>query len=182
MAQDSLIVSRRSLDIEDYIDIIRRHRGWIFGPAFALLVVSIVVAFLWPDTYLSSAIIRVVPPQVPENYIAPNSTTEMQGRINSLSQVILNRSSLTALVNKYQLYRKELSRLPMEDVIENMKVRDVKIGPVQTFVQSSQGKQPVPAFMIGFQYSNRLIAQKVANDLVANFIEENTRETGEEVF
>jgi succinoglycan biosynthesis transport protein ExoP len=182
MAQDTLSVSRRSLDIEDYIDIIRRHKGWIFGPTFALLVAAVVVAFLWPDTYLSTAVIRVVPPQVPENYIAPNITTDMQGRINSLSQMILNRSSLTALVNKYQLYRKELSRLPMEDVIENMKQRDVKIYPVQTFGQSGQGKQPVPAFMIGFQYNNRLIAQKVANDLMNNFIEESNRATGEEVF
>src|SRR5260370_27912196 len=182
MAQDTLSISRRSLDIEDYIDIIRRHKGWIFGPTFALLVVSVVVAFLWPDTYLSTAVMRVVPTQVPENYIAPNITTDMQGRINSLSQMILNRSSLTALVNKYQLYRKELSRLPMEDVIENMKQRDVKIYPVQTFGQSGQGKQPVPACMIGFQYNNRLIAQKVANDLVASFIEESNRATGEEVF
>jgi uncharacterized protein involved in exopolysaccharide biosynthesis len=170
------------MDIEDYIDIIRRHKAWIFGPTFALLVVSVVVAYLWPDTYLSTAIIRVVPSQVPESYIAPNITTDMQGRINGLSQVILNRSSLTSLVNKYQLYRKELSRLPMEDVIENMKVRDIKIGPVQTFAQNSQGRQVVPAFMIGFQYSNRLVAQRVANDLVASFIEESMKETSEQVF
>src|SRR5260370_22439778 len=181
MAQDSLNVSRRSLDIEDDVDIIHRHRGWIFGPTVALLVVAVVVAFLWPDTYLSSAVIRVVPPQVPENYIAPNITTDMQGRINSLSQVILNRSSLTTLVNKYQLYPKERSRLPMEDVIENMKQNDVTIGPVQTFVQSSQGRQIVPAFRIGFKYSNRLIAQKVANELSFNFKEESSHQTGEEV-
>lgn len=182
MPQEPISVSRRALDIEDYIDIIRRHKGWIFGPTFAFLVASVVVAFLWPDTYLSSAVIRVVPPQVPENYIAPNITTDMQGRINSLTQVILNRASLTGLVNKYQLYRKELSRLPMEDVIEGMKAHDIVIGPVQTFVQNNQGRQSVPAFMIGFKYSNRLIAQKVTTDLVASFIEESTRQTTEEVF
>ncbi len=52
---------RRALDFDDYLDILRRHRGWILGPAFAALVVSVVTAFLWPDTYVSNATIRVVP-------------------------------------------------------------------------------------------------------------------------
>ena len=29
---DSFNISRRTLDVEDYIDILRRHKGWIFGP------------------------------------------------------------------------------------------------------------------------------------------------------
>jgi len=174
--QDSLTVARRALDIEDYIDIARRHKAWIFGPTFAALVISVVVAFLWPDTYLSTAIIRVVPPQVPETYFPPNITTDMQGRINGLTQMILNRANLTGLVNKHQLYKKELTRMPMEDVIENMKTKDIRIGPVQTFAQATQGKQVVPAFIIGFQYSNRFTAQKVTEDLVASFISESQSE------
>ena len=50
---ESFGVVRRALDIEDYIDIARRHRGWILGPAFAALVVSVIGAYLWPDTYRS---------------------------------------------------------------------------------------------------------------------------------
>ncbi len=179
-AQESLSVGRRSMDIEDFIDVARRHKAWIFGPAFAALVVSVVVAFLWPDTYLSTAIIRVVPPQVPEMYVPPNITTDMQGRINGLTQEILNRSSLTALVNKHQLYKKELSKLPMDDVIENMKAHDIVLGPVQTFVQSTNGKQAVPAFMIGFKYSNRYIAQKVTEELVSSFLTASTQEASDQ--
>ncbi len=175
-AQESLSVSRRSMDIEDFIDIARRHKAWIFGPTFAALVVSVVVAFLWPDTYLLTAIIRVVPPQVPETYVPPNTTTDMQGRINGLTQTILNRSTLTNVVRQHDLYKKELSKLPMEDVIENMKARDIKIGQVQTFAPSVNGRQAVPAFMIGFQYSNRYIAQKVTIDLVSRFLSDSVDE------
>lgn len=179
--QDSLTVTRRALDVEDYIDIARRHKAWIFGPTFAALVIAVVVAFLWPDTYLSTAIIRVVPPQVPETYVPPNITTDMQGRINGLTQVILNRASLTALVNKYMLYRKELSRSTMEDVVENMKKNDIVIGQVQTFAQNSGDRQIVPAFRIGFQYSNRMTAYKVTQDLVASFIAESMNEATSQV-
>src|ERR1700730_3389506 len=177
--QDSLTVTRRSLDVDDYIDILRRHKAWIFGPVFAALVASVVVAFLWPDTYLSSGIIRVVPPQVPESYVPSNLNTDLQGRINQISQGILNRPTLTAIVNTYDLYKKERSRLPIDDVIENMRQHDIKIGTVQTFGQLG-AKQSVPAFQVGFQYNNRFLAQKVARDLMTRFLVESQNASTEQ--
>ena len=52
--QGYVSVSRRPPDIEDYIDILRRYRSWIVGPTFAGLVIAVVVAFLWPDTFIST--------------------------------------------------------------------------------------------------------------------------------
>ena len=57
-----------------------------------------------------------------------------------------------------------------------MKARDIKIGQVQTFAPSVNGRQAVPAFMIGFQYSNRYIAQKVTIDLVSRFLSDSVNE------
>src|SRR5437016_3416177 len=99
----STAIERRPVDIEDYIDILRRHKGWIFGPIFAALVVSFVVAFLWPDTFVSIATIRVVPPQVPEHFVPANVNIDVQGRVNSLVQLILNRATLTNIINTYGL-------------------------------------------------------------------------------
>src|SRR5437016_13786375 len=98
--QNSLSVARRSLGLDDYVDIAKRHKVWIFGPTFAVLVIAVVTAFMWPDTYYSTAVIRVVPSEVPETYFPPNITTDMQSQINSLTQEILNRNNLTRLVNK----------------------------------------------------------------------------------
>ncbi len=176
LPQDAMSVPRRSLDIEDYIGVVRRHKAWIFGPTFAGLVIAVVVAFLWPDTYMSTARIRVVPPQVPEAYVPPNITTDMQARVTALTQVILNRASLTNLINKYQLYKKDLTRMPMDDVVESMRKNDIHLGAVENFAQSVGGPQRVPAFVIGFSYSNRFVAQKVTEDLAASFITESMRE------
>lgn len=52
-AQETHGVARRSLDLEDYIDLIGRHKGWIFGPLFAMVVLTVVGSYLWPDTYES---------------------------------------------------------------------------------------------------------------------------------
>ncbi len=77
--QDSVSIARRPLDVEDYIDILRRHKSWIFGPVFAALVASTVIAFLWPDTFVSMGIVRVVPPKVPEAYVPSNLNNDLAG-------------------------------------------------------------------------------------------------------
>jgi polysaccharide chain length determinant protein (PEP-CTERM system associated) len=165
-------VARRPLDIEDYIDIVRRHKAWILGPTFAALVIAVVVAFLWPDTYISSATIRVVPPQVPQSLVPSNVVTEMSQRINAMYQTISSRGNLANLINSNNLYPRERQRKPMEDVVEDMR-KHIKLGNV---VPITQGDRTIPAFQISFAYENRLLAQKVTADLVGRFISENTRE------
>jgi uncharacterized protein involved in exopolysaccharide biosynthesis len=61
---DRLSVPRRALDFEDYIDILRRNLGWVLGPILLGLVVSTVIAYSMEDTYVSSALLRVVPQQI----------------------------------------------------------------------------------------------------------------------
>ncbi|MGD0199898.1 MAG: Wzz/FepE/Etk N-terminal domain-containing protein, partial [Bryobacteraceae bacterium] len=119
--QDALTISRRSLDVEDYIDIVRRHKGWIVGPMFAAVVVSVVVAFMWPDSYLSESIVQVVPPQVPERYVPSNINSEMSQRINQMAQTVQSRANLVTIIQGNNLYRGELQRQPMEDVLEGMR-------------------------------------------------------------
>ncbi len=179
--QDSLSTTRRALDVEDYIDILRRHKAWILGPVFAALVVSVVAAFLWPDTYVSVAVIRVVPPQVPENFVPANVNLDIQGRVNSLVQLILNRATLLNIINTQGLYKKELARMPPDDVIEDMRLHDIKVIPVQQSIRQNTEHAPqYPAFEIRFSYNNRFIAQKVVFDLVARFLEENVREVSQQ--
>jgi polysaccharide chain length determinant protein (PEP-CTERM system associated) len=164
--------SRRQLDVEDYIDIVRRHKAWILGPAFCSLVLAVVVAFLWPDTFVSQAVIRVVPPQVPESYVPTNVNMEMSQRINSMAQTILSRGNLTNIINTFNLYPRDRQRKPMEDVVEQMKSA-IKIGSVTSMTAQNRG---VSAFSISYSYDNRIQAQKVAADLVARFMSENTRD------
>jgi polysaccharide chain length determinant protein (PEP-CTERM system associated) len=170
--QDLLNVTRRPLDVEDYIDIVRRHKGWIVGPSFAALVVSVVLAFLWPDSYISEATIQVVPPQVPERYVPSNVNSEMTQRINSMANSIESRANLTNLINTHNLYRGPLARKPLEDVIEDMR-KDIHISPVGNL--QAQGRGAISAFKVSYEYSNRYLAQKVAAELARDFIDANIR-------
>ncbi|MBL8242031.1 MAG: hypothetical protein JNM66_31690 [Bryobacterales bacterium] len=172
-AIDNFEVSRRAPDFEDFVDMARRHKTWIFGPLWAGIVISTVVAFLWPDTYVSSALIRITSSQVPDRYVQANLNQVLSERISAIAQGVLSRSTLTNIIQTHDLYPRERRRLPMEDIIEQMRNKHIKIGVVNV----QQGGKSVGAFPISFQYESRMLAQKVTADIVSRLINENERET-----
>jgi succinoglycan biosynthesis transport protein ExoP len=177
---DGISIPRRALDVEDYIDIVRRHKGWIFGPFLFTLVVSVVGVYMWPDTYVSTAMIRVVPQQVPEQMVQAAVTQQMSDRISGMAQTIESRSVLTNIINTFGLYPKERTRMPTEDLVEDMKKNEIVIAPVATF--GGGDHRGVPAFSISFKYSDRYLAQKVVQDLGTRFIDESIRNQSGRVY
>jgi len=168
---EGLSVSRRALDVEDYIDIVRRHKGWIFGPFLFCLVGSVVGAYLWPDSYVSQAVVKITPQQIPENMVQSSVNQQMFDRLNSMEQEILSRSVLTTIINTYDLYKREKSRIPIEDVIDEMH-KNIVVSPI---VNNNSTSHVIPAFLVQFTYSDRYLAQKVVSDLVARFTEVSQR-------
>jgi succinoglycan biosynthesis transport protein ExoP len=175
--QNYLTVSRRALDVEDYIDILRRHSSWILGPLFAGLVISCVIAFFLPNTYVSAAVLRITPPQISEALVPSTVTQQMNDRIAQMQTQILSRTSLSELIQKptLQLYPRERSSGPLEDVIETMRNRDVHINIVN--LAGASGR-PATAFTISFQYPDRFKAQAVVQELTTRFMESMINVTG----
>jgi len=169
---------RRALDVEDYIDVVRRHKGWIFGPFLFTLVASVVGVYLYPDSYISQAVVKIVPQQVPQNMVQSAINQQMSDRINSMAQTILSRTVLTTIINTFGLYTRERSRMPIEDVIEQMK-KNIQIIPVASPTSSTDR---IPAFAVTFAYENRLMAQRVVQDVVSRFIDENIRNRSNATF
>src|SRR5262245_55355540 len=139
---DGYSVPRRTLDVEDYIDVVRRHKGWISGPFLLTLVAAVVGVYLYPDSYVSQAVVKIVPQQVPVNMVQSAINQQMSDRINSMAQEILSRTVLTTIINTFGLYTRERSRMPIEDVIEQMK-KNIQIVPVANPAATSN---VVPAF------------------------------------
>src|SRR5689334_23359545 len=171
-AQNFVTVSRRPPDVEDYIDMLRRYRSWLIGPMFAGLVISVVVAFLWQDTFVSTAVMRITPPQISERLVASVVNSQLQQRLQQMQQEILSRGSLTELIQRpsLDLYKKERQSKPMEDVVEMMR-KDIKLTILET--PSSSGKKMAAAFQISFSYPERYKAQLVVAQLVTKFTESN---------
>jgi uncharacterized protein involved in exopolysaccharide biosynthesis len=152
---------------------LRRYRPWVLAPTFAGLVISVMVAFFWPDTFISTAVMHITPQQVPERLIPSNVTSQIAERLSAMQTDILSRSSLSELIQRpaLDLYRRDRQRKPMEDLVEQMR-KDIRITILD--VPSAQTRnRAASAFQISFAYSDRYKSQAVVRELVTKFTEQN---------
>ncbi|MGH9697155.1 MAG: Wzz/FepE/Etk N-terminal domain-containing protein, partial [Bryobacteraceae bacterium] len=171
---DRLSIPRRALDFEDYVDIIWRNFRWLIAPAFAGLIISTVVAYMMQDTFISTAVIRIVPQQISQELIKNTSAQDVSDRINGMAQQILSRGTLTNLIETYGLYKDELKHEPMQDVVTTMHAA-VHISAA-TGVTSMAGSRSLPAMTIQFAYRDPVLAMKVCTELVSRFMNASSQD------
>jgi polysaccharide chain length determinant protein (PEP-CTERM system associated) len=152
---------------------LRRYRSWILGPTFAGLVIAVVVAFLWPDSYISTAMMRITPQQVPERLVPSAINSQMAERLTQMQTEIMSRTSLAELMQRpaLNLYPKDRQRMPTDDVVELMK-KDIKISMLDIAVQGPN-RGVAAAFVISYKYTDKYKAQAVVRELVSKFSEQN---------
>ena len=170
-AQNYGSASRRQPDVEDYIDMVRRYRSWIIGPMFAGLVISVVVAFFWPDTYVSTAVMTITPQQVSQSLVHADVATQMGTRLQEMETEILSRSSLSDLIVHLDLYKKERTQKPLEDIVQDMRNKAIQVKSYEPTASGTENR--VQAFTISFSYTDRYKAQQVVRELIGKFEEQN---------
>jgi polysaccharide biosynthesis transport protein len=171
-AQNYVSASRRQPDIEDYIDMVRRYRSWIIGPMFAGLVIAVVVAFFWPDTYVSKAVMTITPQQVSQNLVRTDVNTQMGERLQEMQTEILSRSSLSDLIVHMDLYKKERTQKPLEDIVQDMRLKAIRVERYDAAASGNENRR-TQAFIISFSYTDRYKAQQVVRELVSKFESQN---------
>src|SRR5271166_5371517 len=102
--------------------------------------------------------LRITPSQIPENLVPATFNQQMSDRISAMWQDVVSRSSLSELIQRpsLDLYRKERNSKPLEDVIEEMKNKDIKI---EILGLQQTGGKPNSAFTISYRYPDRYKAQ-----------------------
>jgi uncharacterized protein involved in exopolysaccharide biosynthesis len=173
-AEQPISVPRRMMDVGDYLDAVRRHRAWILGPLLAGIVVGVVTAYLWPDSYVTSGIIRVVPSQVSQRIVESSVSDELAQRLSAIYQTVIQRNNLINLIQTYNLYPDDRKKFPMEDVVETMR-KDIKMGRVQTAAALTTAVRSGFAFTLEFTYRDRKLVEKVCSDLISSFVNESVR-------
>ena len=158
----------------DLFEAVQRNRNWLAAPFLAVLTAGTAGAFLWPDTYVSSAVFRVMPPAISGRVVPEVFNVAMADRVASLQQSILSRTTLTGLIETYHLFPGERARLPLEDVVEAMR-RDITVSPL---TPAGGGDRRYLVFRVAFAYPNRFDAQRVTSHLVSRFLDDSKAESG----
>jgi len=160
-----------SRGLGDYWAIAVRRRWAVLLPLFLCWGMVWGGSWLMPSTYRSEALILVEQQKVPEQYVLPNVTVNLQDRLQSMTQQILSRTRLQATIDRFHLYQvpRGLNRLvPTGDAVEQMR-KDIKIEVVESPARPGQ----LTSFKIDYSSGSPQVAQLVNSELTSLFIEEN---------
>ena len=164
-------VSRRALDLEDYISIARRHSGWICGPLYAGLVVSIVIAYSMQNEYEAKAVMQIRPSQISESLVQTTINQHLEEQIQLMESQVTSRQSLSTIISDphLNLYPEERAKEPLEDVEDEMRSHvAIAINP------ASVNNKGASVFSISFRYRKRKEAHDTVQTLVTAFINQST--------
>ena len=106
------MLGHRALNVEDYLDILKR-RWWMFViPAIILPIVAVVATrFITPE-YISSGLILIDQQKVPAEFVSPVANDALDNRLAYMTEKILSRSSIEPIITHYNLYADQ--HLPMD--------------------------------------------------------------------
>lgn len=173
----------------DYVAIALRRKWHFLLPAALLMVLALAAAITWPPTFQSEATILVEQAEVPEDLVATVVTDYVERRLEAITQRVLVTDNLQRLIERYNLYPKRRAEQPLSKVVEAMR-GNIGMEIVSANVvnpRSGQKSTSTVAFKLAFDYSDSAdtpqrvaeTAQKVTNELVTLYLNENLRQRRE---
>ena len=121
---------------------------------------GVLAAGIWsvalPERYVSTAVMRI-----------DGAPGEAQIQMMRLQHATLSRSSLASIIKGQNLYVKERKTLPLEDIIQGMRDRDVRIRSTVVAGKS--------AFAVEFTSQDPAAAQATARAIVSSLLEQNVQ-------
>ncbi len=151
-----------------------KRRKWlaILVAVIAFTATASVVMFL-PDIYRSTVSVLVESQQVPQDFVKSTVTTVAERRVQTITQSILSRERLDALIKRFGLYQNLQDNLSPEEIVQRMR-SDISVEVKSTGQQGGMGSATI-AFTISYTAEDPEIAANVANTLASYFIEEDLR-------
>lgn len=156
------------LSWEEYWAIAVRRRWSILLPLFLVWAAVWGVSWLLPAMYQSESLILVEQQKVPDQYVVPNVTSNLQGRLQSLTEQILSRTRLQATIDRFHLYPRHGGLFNSGDPVEQMRSY-IKID----LVSAPDHPGEYTAFKLSYSAGSPELAQSVNKELTSLFIAEN---------
>lgn len=158
----------QEIGAKDVIVIVKR-RFWLIC-ALAVLggAAGFVAARVLPKKYISKTLVLVQQPEVQP--VAPIAADNVNQRLATMQQEILSRARLEPIIHNLNLYSRDVNRLPMEEVVENMR-QSVTVSAVAPMTETRA--QNLPGFTISVVYEDPELAQKICSTITSLFISED---------
>jgi polysaccharide chain length determinant protein (PEP-CTERM system associated) len=149
------------------------RRKWLAILVFvAPLVAGVSLVVSLPNVYRSAATVLAERQQVPDFFVRATVTSALETRIQAISQDVLSRSRLGALIQRFGLYPEQQQRVPLDRIVERMR-KDIKLELKSMELKGL--REATVSFTITYQGGNPDTVSRVANTLASFYNEENVK-------
>ena len=162
----------------DYLAIFRRRRKNLIVTFTIFLLIAVGIAFGLPPKYVSQATILIEEQEVPEDLVPSTVNTYADQQIQTISQRVMTTENLSNIIKKFNLYADKRDSEPLDKIIDDMR-NDIELNTVSAdVVDPKTGKSTTTtiAFTISYENKSPDLAQRVTNDLVSLFLNENLKD------
>jgi len=164
------MVRNGEISLADVKRVVRRY--WWIPTIFSIVLASagLVASQLLPKKYTSSTLVLIERPAVPTQVIHPTVTDDLNQRMASMKALILSRSRLETIINKFNLYPELRAKTHMEDLVGRLKTT-VSVELIEPLAGSAD-REP-PGFNVSVTFDNPQLAQQICQEISSMFMEQN---------
>jgi polysaccharide chain length determinant protein (PEP-CTERM system associated) len=149
---------------EDLLSMLWRRKWLVVVPTLLAAAATYSYTRTLPNLYRSETLVMIQPAQVRQDLVRSGSQANPADRIQTITQQIMSRSRLEAIITDLNLYEAKRRSGLMEDIVESMR-SDVAVNVVRG-----------DAFRISYVSGTPVTAMRVTERLARLFIDENLRD------
>ncbi len=161
--------------LKDYLQIARRRKYTIIVPMLILLFLSVIVAIALPPVYRSKATILIEQQHIPSDLVKSTVNSFADERIHQIQQKLMTIDNISKIIEKFDLYPKEKTLVNTSDLAEQFRTATTLELINADVVGNAGSSKATLAFTLAFDHKDGVIAQKITNELVTLFLDENIR-------
>ena len=159
--------------------ILWQRRWFIIVPTLLGIIGGVAAAFFLPTKYVSSAVMIVQSPSLPEDVIGAGPNDIIDRRLEAIRQQIVNRPALLAMIEANELYPDERRSKPLSEVIETMR-EAITLFPEKIELSGNNPEDNTISVRLSFTYEEPFKAQAVAQALMERIVEVNSTSNTEQ--
>jgi polysaccharide chain length determinant protein (PEP-CTERM system associated) len=163
------MIGQRELTIEDYKSILQRRKWLLIIPAVVFSVSAYATSLFLPARYTSETVVLVEAPAVSSDLVRPIGGDTNQ-RLATMREEILSRTRLQQIIEKFNLYREDLAKHPMEELVARLR-STIDVSAVRPMDRTNASG--LPGFTIDVMAGRPQLAQQICTEITSMFLQQN---------
>jgi protein tyrosine kinase modulator len=160
----------RQMSVEEYLTLLLRRKWLLVMTTVLGAAAGLLLGIVIPAQYTSHTMVLVEEPVVPEGYVKPVVSEDVNQRLASMQGQILSRTRLQDLVEQFNPYKKDAGKEPMEVMIERLK-KSIKVAPLNPMPGTMS--RELPGFTVDVTLGDPHLAQQICDEISSMFRNQN---------